>query len=129
LTAVPWSNQNLTNTLHNHVSCVGKDSLVSSTPDFVGINEEVVITAFSVGTTYISDSFHKLVTQLENATVPTWLSMYSVTFQHSTALPQDSSSKFESPEEALQQTALLYNRSNEYLMPNGPLSGGNRFQW
>ncbi|KAF2680766.1 glycoside hydrolase family 72 protein [Lentithecium fluviatile CBS 122367] len=104
----------------NHISCIILDEEAPSAAEFVSFYDFQYY-EYQSPDLYVKN-FQKLAAQLVNSTVPTWLSMYATA-------AQNGEPEFEVFNETLQETAMLYNVSNELLMPYGPLAGGSRFEW
>jgi len=105
-----------------HMSCVVPDEDVSSSAEFVGFYESSFFELQSSPSRL--ESLRRLVDQLVITAVPTWFSGYGTPEQSS-----DGESTLQVTNETLQETAMLYNSTNDLVVTSGPLSGGNRFEW
>ncbi|KAJ4298947.1 hypothetical protein N0V90_004190 [Kalmusia sp. IMI 367209] len=114
-----WFDFRMTDSVE-YLSCVIPTAKQSSSADFVGFIDYKFYEYEPLASQLIS--FTELARQMENATVPTFFSSYA-------SLAQNGEPEFEVFNETVQETGLLYNTSNELVMPYGPLAGGARFEW
>ena len=105
-----------------HLSCVIGDEKHPSHVDFLGIIEGERLEKVPSRENF-TEVFKGLMQEIEDVTVPKWLDNYG------TYVLGNTSGVYDSTVETFWQIDMLYNTSNNLMMPYGPFNGGNIWQW